>query len=322
MRRDTSVESSRTGAGIAGLIPIYLRGVAMGAADIIPGVSGGTMALILGIYERLIEALRSIARPPFLRALFSGKFGRAFAIIDAAFLVALVAGIATSVVTLARLLSHLLETHPEFVFAFFFGLVFASVILVAQRIRSVTLWSWLLFAAGAVAAFLLVGLSPAETPDAAWFLFLSGAVAISALLLPGISGAFVLVLLGKYSYVLGAVTRGDIGALLAVGAGAVFGVLSFTQLLGWLFRKYHDATLALLCGVMLGSLRKVWPWQAEVDGRLVNLLPKDGFWSADGGAGWAILLALVGALLVVGLDYVAAQEERRAEAARRPAEAD
>ena len=288
----------------------------MGAADIVPGVSGGTMALILGIYERLIDALRSIARPPFLRALLAGQFGRALAIVDAGFLLALAAGIFTSVLSLARLLSHQLETNPAYVYAFFFGLVFASVVLVARRIRRITTGSWLLFGLGAAAAFLLVGLSPASTPDAAWFLFLSGAVAISALLLPGISGAFVLVLLGKYSYVLEAVTRGDVAALLVVGAGAVFGLLSFTQLLGWLFRRYHDATLALLCGVMLGSLRKVWPWQTEVDGRLVNLLPPDQGWWTQGGAGWALLLALLGALLVTALDRMAAGAEKAPEPTR------
>lgn len=295
------------------LVPVYLRGMAMGAADIVPGVSGGTMALILGIYQRLIAALRSLARPPFLRALMRGRLREAFDLVDGAFLLALVAGIFTSVVTLAQLLSHLLETRPVFVYAFFFGLVFASVILVARRIERVTASSWLLFALGTVGTFLLVGLSPAQTPQAAWFLFLSGAVAISALLLPGISGAFILVLLGKYDYVLEAVARGDLGSLLAVGAGALFGLLSFAQLLGWLFRRYHDATLALLCGVMFGSLRKVWPWQTEVGGRQLNLEPPAGVWAAQDGAGWVLLLALLGALLVTALDLISAREGDRAE---------
>ena len=307
--QELRVDPKERPGGFTALIPIYLRGAAMGAADIVPGVSGGTMALILGIYERLIDSLRAIARPPFLRALLSGQLAKAFRIVDGAFLLALAAGIFTSVLSLARLLSHLLETHPAFVYAFFFGLVFASVILVARRIRDIRPSSWLLFGIGTIAAYLLVGLSPADTPDAAWFLFLSGAVAVSALLLPGISGAFVLVLLGKYQYVLSAVTRGDIGALLAVGGGFIFGLLSFTQVLGWLFRKYHDATLALLCGVMLGSLRKVWPWQTEVDGRLQNLAPPSELWTAQGGPGWALLLALLGGFLVTALDLVARDDE-------------
>lgn len=294
------------------LFPIYLRGLAMGAADIVPGVSGGTMALILGIYERLINSLRSLARPPFLRSLLRGRPGRAFEQVDGAFLVALAAGILTSVVTLAGVLTSLLEARPVLVYAFFFGLVLASVILVARRIRRVTASSWLLFALGTVAAFVLVGMSPANTPDAAWFLFLSGAVAISALLLPGVSGAFVLVLLGKYSYVLAAVRGGDLVALGAVGAGAVFGLLSFTQLLGWLFRRYHDPTLALLCGVMFGSLRKIWPWQTEVGGEQVNLLPATDSWAAvfsgADGLAWVVLLAFLGAFLVSLLDSAAAAD--------------
>ena len=299
--------------GLLSLIPIYLRGLAMGAADIVPGVSGGTMALILGIYERLINSLRSLARPPFLRSLLRGRLGHAFDQVDGVFLLALAAGIFTSVLALAQLLTSLLEARPVLVYAFFFGLVLASVFLVARRIRRITPASWALFALGTVAAFVLVGMSPADTPDTAWFLFLSGAVAISALLLPGISGAFVLVLLGKYSFVLAAVSRGDLVALGAVGAGAVFGLLSFTQLLGWLFRRYHDATLALLCGVMFGSLRKIWPWQTEASGQQVNFLPASDSWAAvfAGGDGlaWVLLLAVLGAALVTLLDTSAADTD-------------
>ncbi|MEX2536716.1 MAG: DUF368 domain-containing protein [Trueperaceae bacterium] len=283
------------------LLPIYLRGIAMGAADIVPGVSGGTMALILGIYSRLIHSLRSLARRPFLEALLGGRPARAFELVDGAFLLALAAGIATSVLLLSRLLSSLLEARPVFIYAFFFGLVLASVLLVGRRIRRVTASRWALFALGAAGAYLLVGLTPANTPDAGWFLFICGAVAVSALLLPGISGAFVLVLLGKYDYVLGAITNGDFAALTTVGAGVVVGLLSFTQVLGWLFRKYRDATLALLCGVMLGSLRKVWPWQTESEGLLVNL-PPSSIWSHQDGAAWALLLAVAGAALVTLLD--------------------
>jgi putative membrane protein len=285
----------------------------MGAADIVPGVSGGTMALILGIYERLILSLRSLARPPFLQALLRGRLAEAFRLADGAFLLALAAGIFTSVLSLARLLTHLLEARPEFVYAFFFGLILASVVLVARRIERVTAWSWILFTLGTGGAFLLVGLTPASTPDAPWFVFLTGAVAISALLLPGISGAFVLVLLGKYSYVLAAVSRGDVASLAVVAAGAVFGVLSFSQLLGWLFRKYHDATLALLCGVMFGALRKVWPWQVERGDQQVNLAPPldswANFWSGQDGFGWALLLAIAGAALVTLLERVAAERD-------------
>lgn len=283
-------------------LPIYLRGVAMGAADIVPGVSGGTMALILGIYERLIHSLRSLARPPFLRSLVAGRFQRALETVDWFFLLALAAGILTSVISLSRLLSGLLEARPVFVHAFFFGLILASVVLVARRIREATALNWSLFVLGSAAAFLFVGITPAQTPDSAWFLFLSGALAVSALLMPGISGAFVLVLLGKYAYVLGAISRGDLASLTWVGAGAIAGLLSLAQVLGWLFRRYHDSTLALLCGVMFGSLRKVWPWQAGREGESVNLPPPGDIWSSEHGLVWALLLAVTGALAITLLE--------------------
>jgi putative membrane protein len=292
---------SRAGTPRA-FLAIYLRGMAMGAADIVPGVSGGTMALILGIYERLILSLRNLARPPFLANVARGRLGAALAAVDGLFLLALVAGIGTSVVALSRLLSTWLEARPVFVHAFFFGLILASVFLVARRIRRPSARSWALFALGAVTAYLVVGLTPTQTPEAPWFLFLSGALAVSALLLPGISGAFVLVLLGKYAFVLDAVNRADAAALASVVAGAVAGMLSFAQVLGWLFRRYHDATLALLCGVMLGSLRKVWPWQTEREGVSVNLAPPADAWSTEHGLAWALLLALAGALLVTLLE--------------------
>jgi putative membrane protein len=283
--------------------------MAMGAADIVPGVSGGTMALILGIYEHLIDSLRSLARRPFLSSLVQGRLAQAFSAVDGFFLLALAAGILTSVLSLSRLLTGWLEARPVFVHAFFFGLILASVFLVARRIRRLSAARWALFLLGATAAYLLVGLTPAQTPEAPWFLFLSGALAVTALLLPGISGAFVLVLLGKYAYVLGAITRGDLAALASVAAGAAVGLLSFAQVLGWLFRRYHDSTLALLSGVMLGSLRKVWPWQSEQQGATVNLAPPAETWSSVDGAGWALLLAALGALLVTLLDRTGATAE-------------
>lgn len=274
----------------------------MGAADIVPGVSGGTMALILGIYQRLIESLRALVRPPFLGSLIGGRWKRAVAEANGLFLPALAAGIATSVLALSRLLSGLLEARPVFVYAFFFGLILASVFLVARRIRRFSGGRWALLATGAAGAFALVGLTPAQTPDAPWFLFLSGALAVSALLLPGISGAYVLVLLGKYEFVLGAISRVDISSLSAVIAGAGAGMLSLAQVLSWLFRRFHDATLALLCGVMFGSLRRVWPWQVEHGGVATNVAPPAAFWSSENGPGWALLLAVLGAVLVTVLD--------------------
>ncbi len=281
------------------LLGIYFRGMAMGAADIVPGVSGGTMALILGIYEDLIVALRNLARPAFLRPLLRGHLREALKVVSAPFLAAVVLGIFTSVMTLSRLLEWLLEHQRAMVMSFFFGLVLASVLVVSRRVRrwNAGLVGILLIAAAA--AYLVVGLSPAKTPDTTWFLFVSGALAICALILPGISGAFILVLLGKYDFVLQAVTRGDVGALAVAALGAAVGLLSFVQVLGWLLRRHHDLAIAILSGFMLGSLRKLWPWQDIVGSSLINRLPPVG---EIGSLLLAVALLVVGMMVVLTLD--------------------
>lgn len=279
---------------------IYLKGMAMGAADTVPGVSGGTIALVLGVYERLVDALRSLTRPQLLRALLARKWREVARTGDLAFLGTLAAGILTSVFTLANLLGALLADYPVFVFSFFFGLVAASVVPVATRIGRFNSGLLVAFVVGAAGTFLLLGLSPAQTPDAPWFVFISGALAISALLLPGVSGAFLLVMLGKYEYALTAVSNLDILALLPLVLGIGFGLLTFAQVLGWLFRRYRNATLAVLSGVLLGSLRRVWPYQAQTgEGQSINVLPSAGAWSTPEGWAWALLLAVAGAAIVL-----------------------
>ena len=298
---------------------LLLKGVAMGAADVVPGVSGGTMALILGIYEELITSLRALGRPPFWRALLKGHIGRAFAEAHGRFLVTLVGGIAVAVLSLSRVLEWLILNQPVPVWSFFFGLIAASVLVVGARVTRWRIGTALGFAGGAAAAFALVGLSPAATPESAPFLFLSGALAICALILPGISGAFILVLLGKYEFILSALNRGDLAPLLFVALGAGVGILSFAQVLGWLFRHYNNLTLAVLGGFLLGSLRKVWPWKetgGDVD-TAANALPA----LYQGGAFntvilAALLLALVGFVLVLVVDRQGRRFEAGAEKAR------
>ena len=249
---------------------IVARGVCMGASDIVPGVSGGTMAFILGIYEELIDSIRTLGRPNFLQAVFRLRIKEIFQILNWEFLLSVLIGIFIAVVTLSHALETLLINQPVYLWSFFFGLVLASVLVVSKRIKNwkPSLIGMLLL--GAVGAYLLVGLVPVQTPDAWWFLIISGAVASCALILPGISGAFLLVLLGKYQYVLGAVNdlrAGDLNAavpLIFVAIGAVIGLVTFAQILGWLFREYHDLTVALLIGLMVGSLRKIWPWKLDL----------------------------------------------------------
>ena len=246
----------------AGLIA---RGFLMGSVDVVPGVSGGTMALILGIYEELVGSIRAVGRPAFWRAALRLRIGPALQAINLPFLLAVGSGIGLAIITLARGLEWLLIHQPVLIWSFFFGLVLGSVITVASRIRRWRVPLWLALAAGATGAYLLVGVVPLHTPNTWWFLLLSGAVASCAMILPGISGAFILVLLGKYQVVLSAVNQRDFATLALVVAGAAVGIVSFAQLLGWLFRRYHDLTIALLTGLMLGSLRKLWPWKVVLE---------------------------------------------------------
>lgn len=257
----TGVRPQRTLKDYAGLT---LRGICMGAADIVPGVSGGTMAFILGIYEELIDSIRTVGRPHFIQAVLKLRFKELFQILNWQFLLAVALGILIAIFTLARGLEWLLLNQPVYLWSFFFGLVLASVYTVSKRVPHWTPTLVTATAVGAVAAFILVGLVPTQTPDTWWFLILSGACAICAMILPGISGAFILVLLGKYQFVLNAVNQRDFLTLIFVAIGAAIGLISFAQILGWLFKRYHDMTMAVLIGLMVGSLRKIWPWKMDV----------------------------------------------------------
>ena len=290
---------------------LLLKGFAMGSFDIVPGVSGGTMALILGIYEELIQSIQTLGQPRFLRAVSRLRFAQALAHVNWRFLLTLGAGIALAVVTLANVLEHLLSTQSIFVWSFFFGLIVASVITVGARVERWRVQVISAFIFGATFAFSLVGLTPAQTPESTLFLMLSGALAVCALILPGISGAFILVLLGKYTFVLGALSSLDIPVVLAVGFGAVVGLVSFTQVLGWLFRRFPNLTIATLTGFMLGSLRKVWPFKEGTalelaEGLGSNTLPPLGLELV-----FALILAAFGFLLVYLLDRPKGHDRRQ-----------
>jgi putative membrane protein len=243
---------------------LVARGFCMGAADVVPGVSGGTMAFILGIYEELIQSIRMVGQPEFLRNVFRLRWREVLRLLNWPFLMAVATGIFLAIISLASGLTWLLENQPTMVWSFFFGLVLASVFVVSKRIPRWTPPLMATMAAATIAAYLLVGLAPAQTPEAGWFLFLSGALVITAMILPGISGAFILVLLGKYQFMLNAVNQRDIVTLAIVSLGAAVGLVTFAQVLSWLFKRYHDLTVALLTGLMLGSLRRVWPWKIDL----------------------------------------------------------
>lgn len=244
---------------------LVLKGMAMGASDVVPGVSGGTMAFILGIYQELIGSIKDVANPDLIKALFSLNFKKIFEIINWQFLIAVAMGIGIAIVSLAGILEYLLENQPVFLWSFFFGLVLASIIMVQKQVNSWGAGPIIAVVLGTVGAYWLVGRVPAETPNTWWFLMLSGMIAICAMILPGISGSFILVLMGKYQTVLGAVNDRDIMTLLFIAIGAVIGLVTFAQILSYLFKNYNDITVAVLIGLMIGSLRKIWPWKDDLD---------------------------------------------------------
>ena len=313
---------------------LTLRGMAMGAADIVPGVSGGTMAFILGIYEELLHSIRTIGRPEFLRAVFRLRIKEVFQLLNWPFLAAVGLGIFISILTLSGMLEWLLVNQPVYIWSFFFGLVLASVFTVSVRVGRWTPTAFLLLALGAVIAYWIVGLVPAQTPNTWWFLLLSGALASCAMILPGISGAFILVILGKYQYVLSAVNQRDMVTIGLVAVGAAIGLVTFAQVLSWLFKRYHDLTVAVLIGLMVGSLRKLWPWKVDVEwlrdsagnfvldrhGDLLVIKQANVLPDFSTTAGWvetavALLLALTAIAAVVMIDRLAGQKEAAAEVA-------
>ncbi len=294
-----------------------VKGYCMGAADVVPGVSGGTMAFILGIYRELIASIKSVDLRC-LRLLLSGRVKEALDATSWKFLVSVAAGIFTAIFTIAKGLSYMLSTHPVVIWSFFFGLVAASAITICLEIEKWHPRVVVGMVAGTLAAYVVVGMVPASTPNTAWFLFLSGAFAICAMILPGISGAFILVLLGKYQFVLQAVTERDFLTLFIVAAGAATGLICFVRLLNWLFERYRHMTIALLAGLLVGSLRKIWPWKTSVEsfGQHVsthgtataeNVLPA----SFDGEFALAFALMILGAAAVILIEYLGRKMRRQ-----------
>lgn len=238
---------------------LYIKGMAMGAVDVVPGFSGGTVALILGIYDRLLASLA--AMPEALMLFLRGRVRESWQACNATFLLLVILGILTSVFTLAKAITYLMDTQPVLLWSFFFGLVVVSVWLVGREVGQ---WRWpclLGFAIGLALAIWITTAAPMQLQADPLTLFLAGAIAISAMILPGVSGSFMLVLMGLYPVVLGAVKNLDLAIILVFGAGCLIGMMSFARLLSWLLSRLRDLTLAFLAGIILGSLGKVWPWK-------------------------------------------------------------
>ncbi|MDR0604832.1 MAG: DUF368 domain-containing protein [Bacteroidales bacterium] len=307
-------------------ILVTLKGTGMGAADVIPGVSGGTIAFITGIYEELLSSIKNL--PVACKSLISSKFDlRLFwKEVNGNFLLALLLGIGISIVSLAKLMTYLLEHHPILVWSFFFGLILASVWFVLKDIKKWKLSYCVSLILGIVAGYLITVISPSETPDDLWFIFLSGAIAICAMILPGISGSFILLLLGKYAYILAALNRLDVLVLMVFATGALIGIISFSHFLSWLLKSYKFLTIAFLAGIMFGSLNKIWPWKEVVEsttnshGKLIPLVERNILPSAysdiNGSSSlvfYAVIMMMTGFLIIFVMDIVAAKLKKSNE---------
>ena len=297
---------------------LLLKGMAMGAADVVPGVSGGTVAFVTGVYGRLLQALSAIPEAALL--LLRGEFKQAWRIAHANFLLILFSGILISVFSFAGLITWLLETQPIALWSFFFGLILVSCYVVARDIQRWNWSRWLFFLLGAGFAWWITVAEPVTWGHDPLSLFMAGAIAICAMILPGISGSFILLLMGLYPTILLAVKQLDLSVLLVFAGGCLFGLLAFSRLLRAALQRFRDLTLALLTGIMFGSLNKVWPWKQTLTWRIDrhgvqvpelqdNILP----WTfadvlqADAQLLLAVLLALFAIVFVLGLERYARQ---------------
>lgn len=288
---------------------LFSKGFIMGAADVVPGVSGGTIAFITGIYDKLISAINSINLKA-VKLLFTGHIREAFAAVHLSFLIPLGAGVFISILSFARTVTWLIEKHPVHVWAFFFGLIVASTIIVIRHMGKLTLKTGISFLAGAVAAWYIVGIIPVKTPETWWFTIFAGAIAIIAMILPGISGSFILVLLSQYERIMTAVKNLELTTMILFSTGSALGILSFSRILGWLLEKHRAVTMALLGGFMAGSLRKVWPYKNVIETKIIegkqldikteNIMPQQ----FDSSVLFALLLVLSGIIIVFGIEYI------------------
>ncbi len=328
---------------------VAVKGICMGAADVIPGVSGGTIAFMTGIYGKLVGSINNFDKSA-LSMLCHGRVKDFWRHINGSFLVALILGIMTSIFSLAKLMTYLLEHHPVQTWSFFFGLIIASSVFILRDIKS---WKsadvfWTIFGVGIGAV--VCTLTPTQTPDGLWFIFLCGAIAICAMILPGISGSFILVILGKYDYVLGAVAgltsfskAQEATAALSTGpmswghcllvicifaVGAAIGIIAFSKFLHWLLSRWNRETVLILAGFIIGSLIKVWPWHGQYvisagsQARELPALPgvADSLGTvipvADAHIAGAAVFALLGLGLVVGIELAGkaiARKRRKAQ---------
>jgi putative membrane protein len=296
---------------------LSLKGLCMGSADVIPGVSGGTIALITGIYEDLIQAIQSIDTA-MLGKISKFDFKGALAHIRIRFLLSLFAGIGVAILSLARLMNYLLHHQPVYTWSLFFGLIAASIVVVGKQIKNWWGIAGISFIAGTATASLIVNLIPVATPETLWFIFLCGFIAICAMILPGISGAFILLILGKYEFVTATLKNPFLpqnALIIAVfGIGCILGLLAFSRVLNYLLQRSHNLTIAFLTGLMTGSILKIWPWKEILETRIIrgkahviwggNILPD----SIGEEVVFAAVLAIIGFIAVMVIEGLSSKK--------------
>ncbi len=317
----TATKRSQDGSSTAGYFKTALIGLLMGAAEVVPGVSGGTIAFITGIYERLLNAIKQFT-PVLLLRLKKEGFVAVWHAVDANFLLTLFGGMGVSILLFARGISYLMVEQPIFLWSFFFGLVVASTWIVMRQISRFGFDLVVFTAVGTSVGILVTTVIPLELSPTAWFLFVGGAIAVCAWILPGLSGSFILLILGLYGAVIDAIKNFELDLLLALGLGCFIGLISFAQVLSKLFRDRKDETLAVLTGFMLGSLAKLWPWketisyQMKSDGSKFPLI-QEPIWpqsyiqitGQEPNIIGALCIAIGGILIVLGLDWASRRFE-------------
>ena len=296
---------------------LFIKGLCMGAADIIPGVSGGTIALISGIYEDLIFAIKSINLLA-IKNVLQFKLKEALGGVHLKFLLVLLCGIGVAILSISRVMHFFLQSYPVFTWSLFLGLILASILVVGKTIKNWLGIAWIGFGGGTVAAWFIVGMIPQSTPESWWFIILSGMIAICAMILPGLSGAFILLILGKYEFITGTLKnpfQGDnLQVILLFCLGCFIGITSFSRVLSYLLEKQENLTLAVLTGLMFGSIRKLWPWKEVLESKIIrgkthilaeqNILPPQ----FDGSFFFACALIVIGFFLVLLLEGLATRQ--------------
>lgn len=289
-----------------------LKGFGMGAANVVPGVSGGTIALLTGIYQDIINSLNSLTEKSTWKSLFSGRLGEFWKCINGNFLLALLVGVTISIFSLAKLMTWLLAYYPILTWAFFFGLILASAFSMFRDIKDWKFSDVLFVLCGAGLGVAVCTLSPTSTPDDLWFIFVCGALAICTMILPGISGSFILLILGKYDYIMQAVTDLNIPVLLAMALGCLVGILAFSKFLHWLLGKWEKQTMIVLLGFVIGSLIKVWPWYDHEVLMQAQMLRGGAADVLDLQILGAVLSCVAGVALVVVLDVLGRKSSKSA----------